>query len=175
MPFEFITDIKDAILAFERENEGLTLFIVFALGFAESIALVSLFVPSTLLFLVIGAAHNAAGGSFLPIWLAGSAGAFAGDIISYAIGAYYKDGIRDVWPFRANPHWMVKAKEFDVRWGAMSIVGSKFLGMLRPFAPVMAGSISMPWFRFLAASAFSSLLWAGLFLSPGYGFSWLSG
>lgn len=175
MSFEFVNDIKEAILAFEREHEGLTVPIVFALGFAESIALISLFVPSTVLFLVIGAAHHATGGSFVPIWLAGAAGAFLGDIVSYGVGAYYKDGIRDVWPFRANPHWMAKAKVFDQRWGALSIVASKFLGMLRPFAPVMAGTIAMPWFRFLVASAVSCLMWAGLFLSPGYGFSWLRG
>lgn len=171
MALEFLTSIKDAVLTFEREHTALTVPIVFALGFGESIALLSLFVPSTILFLGIGAAHHATGGAFTPVWIAGAAGAFTGDIVSYLMGHNYKDGIRDVWPFRNNPQWIEKARAYDEKWGALSIVGSKFLGMLRPFAPVMAGTIAMPWGRFLLASAFSSLLWAGLFLSPGYGLS----
>jgi membrane protein DedA with SNARE-associated domain len=59
----------------------------------------------------------------------------------------------------------------DEKWGALALVGSKFLGMLRPFAPVMAGTIAMPLGRFLLASAAGALLWAGVFLSPGYGLS----
>jgi membrane protein DedA with SNARE-associated domain len=169
--FEALVTLKDWVLGLARDHQQWIAPLVFVLGFAESIALVSLFVPSTILFLGIGAIHHAAGGAFVPIWLAGASGAFVGDMVSYAVGAHFKDSISGVWPFRKYPNVIGKAKDMDEKWGALALVGSKFLGMLRPFAPVMAGTISMPLGRFLFASAAGGLLWAGVFLSPGYGLS----
>ena len=171
MSFDFLVSLKDQLLTLARDHQELIGPLVFVLGFAESIALVSLFVPSTILFLGIGAIHHAAGGAFVPVWLAGASGAFVGDIVSYALGRHFKDSIHTVWPFSKYPGFIGKAKAMDEKWGAPALVGSKFLGMLRPFAPVMAGTISMPWGRFLLASAAGALIWAGVFLSPGYGLS----
>lgn len=171
MPFEFLVTLKDQALTLARDHNEYIAPLAFVLGFAESIALVSLFVPSSILFLGIGAIHHAAGGEFLPVWLAGAAGACVGDIVSYGLGYYFKDSINTVWPFRKYPGFIGKAKAMDEKWGALALIGSKFLGMLRPFAPVMAGTIAMPKVRFLLASAVGALLWAGVFLSPGYGLS----
>lgn len=147
--------------------------IVFALGFAESIVFLSFFVPSTILFLGIGGIHHAAGGTFWEVWLWGAAGAFCGDILSYAAGRFFKDDIAGVWPFSAKPEWYLMARNFESRWGFLGVIGSKFLGMMRPFVPVVAGAMKMPWPVFATASALSALLWAGVFLSPGYGLGYL--
>ncbi|MEQ1576690.1 MAG: DedA family protein [Hyphomicrobium sp.] len=174
MLLEQIVSLKDQVLDLARAHQQFIVPLVFLLGFAESIALVSLFVPSTVLFLGIGAIHHATGGAFLPIWLAGASGALFGDIVSYAIGWHFKARIYTVWPFRKYPSLMGQSKYIDQKWGALALVGSKFLGMLRPFAPVMAGTMSMPRGPFLLASAAGGLLWSGVFLSPGYGFSLLN-
>jgi len=44
---------------------------------------------------------------------------------------------------------------------------------LRPFVPMVAGAMRMPFPVFIAASAASCLAWAGAFLSPGYGIGFL--
>ena len=169
MPFEFLVSLKDQLLALARDHQELIVPLVFVLGFAESIALVSLFVPATILFLGIGVIHHAAGGAFVPVWLAGALGAFLGDFVSYAVGRRYRDTIQTVWPFRQYPDLIGRAKAMDEKWGAAALIGSKFLGMLRPFAPVMAGTLPMPWPRFALASAAGALVWAGVFLAPSYG------
>jgi len=143
--------------------------ICFVLGLGESIAVVSLFVPSTVLFLGIGGALSAAGGSFIPIWLAGAVGAFVGDVASFALGRAYKDQILQMWPLTAYPTMVPKAKVAIDKWGATSIIGSKFVGGLRPFIPLIAGMLHIPFSRFLPASAVSCLIWSGVFLAPGYG------
>ncbi len=148
--------------------------LVFALGFAESIVLVSLLVPSTILFLAIGGLHKAAGGHFISLWLAGALGAFLGDVLSYALGRYFRADIAGVWPFSKKPEWYVLARGFFRRWGAPGIIASKFLGMMRPFVPVVAGAARMRWLPFLLASAVSCLLWAGTFLGSGHGIGWLT-
>ena len=83
--------LTDGTLAFVREHLELAGVIVFALGFAESIAFVSLFVPSTILFLGIGGVHAAAGGQYWHLWLAGASGAALGDCVSYAFGRVFKN------------------------------------------------------------------------------------
>ncbi|MCB1528080.1 MAG: DedA family protein [Hyphomicrobiaceae bacterium] len=161
------------LIGFAHENIALIEPIVFALGFAESIVLVSMLVPSTILFLAIGGVHNAAGGNFFTLWLAGAAGAYLGDIVSYALGRYFRADIANLWPFSKKPEWYVLARGFFRSWGAPGIIASKFLGMMRPFVPVVAGAARMRWLPFLLASAVSCLIWAGAFLGPGHGIGWL--
>jgi membrane protein DedA with SNARE-associated domain len=165
---------KDQALALAREHIALAEPIVFALGFAESLVFVSLLVPSSALFVAIGGIHGAAGGSLLTTALAGGLGAFLGDIVSYALGRYFKADVGNVWPFTRNPGWYVASVAFFRQWGFLSVLGGKFLGFMRPFIPVVAGASSMPFPLFVLASATSSLVWAAVFLSPGYGVALLA-
>ena len=159
----------DLILGFVRDHLELAGVVVFALGFAESIAFVSLFVPSTILFLGIGGVHAAAGGQYWQLWLAGSAGAALGDCVSYAFGRVFKHDVHRVWPISKYPELLPKGRALFERWGVWSILAGKFIGGLRPFIPVVAGMMDMPWGLFLIGSVLSSLAWAGIFLAPGYG------
>jgi membrane protein DedA with SNARE-associated domain len=159
----------ESIVGFVRAHVAWTPVIVFVLGFAESIAFVSLFVPSTALFLIIGGLHSAAGGAFVPVWIAGAVGAAIGDVISYFAGRYFKNDVDRVWPFSSMPQLVPTARSLFDRWGFFSLIGAKFFGGLRPFVPVVAGIVEMPVAIFIVGAIVSSLLWAGVFLSPGYG------
>lgn len=175
MPIASLAAWKDGALDLVRQHIALAEPVVFLLGFAESIAFLSLFVPSSVLFLGIGGMHSAAGGQFWTTWLAGGVGAFIGDIVSYLLGRYYKNEIAQMWPLNHRPEWYAAALGIFKQWGFLSILGGKFLGFARPFLPVVAGASHMAWPSFLCASAVSSLAWAGVFLAPGYGLSWLMG
>ena len=156
------------IIAFVRENEFLIELIVFLLGFAESLVLVSFFVPASVLFLAIAALQSAGDGPFLPILLAGALGCLAGDIVSYMIGWRVRHRVRRIWPFRARPDLLARTRVMIRRHGVYAIVISKFVGPLRPITPLAAGATHMPWYSFAGASAASSLLWALAFLAPAY-------
>ena len=162
----------EAAVAMAMANQALAAPICFGLGFGESIAFVSLLLPSSALFLGIGGIVSAAGGSFTTLWLAGSAGAFLGDVLSYAAGRYYRGDVGRIWPFSRYPTLVPRSQAVFERWGGLSIVGGKFIGGLRPFLPVAAGMMSMPWPAFLVSSALSCLLWAGVFMAPGFGLAW---
>lgn len=161
---------------FARENEQLIELILFALGFAESLVFVSFLVPASALFLGIAALEGAAGNPLLPIILAGAAGCFAGDMLSYFIGSHLKRDIHQVWPFRKNPHWLSRTQSLFERRGIAAIFMSKFIGPLRPVVPFVAGAAQMSWLPFAGASAASSLAWSTTFLVPSYfGISFLAG
>jgi len=169
-----MTSIWTALVDFARDNVHLTEAIAFALGFAESIVFVSLLVPSTILFLGLGGVHSAAGGEFWPVWLAASAGACAGDCLTYAMGRRWREEAAQVWPMSRYPDLFPRSRAMFERWGAASIIIGKFVGMLRPFIPLVAGVSAMNVAVFVLASAASSLIWAGVVIAPGYGIALLA-
>lgn len=160
----FINQALDIV----RHHLALAEPIVFALGFAESMVFLSLLVPSSALFVGIGGIHAAAGGTFVTMWLAASAGAAIGDVITFALGRYFKRDIGAIWPLRTRPHWYVLTRQFMKRYGVAGIAVSKFGGLIRPFVPLVAGAMAMPWTRFLLVSPISCMAWSGVFLAPGY-------
>ena len=81
-----VTNTDNVVVAFIREHMALAEPAVFFMGFAEGVPLLSLFVPSTPLFLGIGAAHAAAGGQFWQLWIAASVGSILSDLLVYALG-----------------------------------------------------------------------------------------
>lgn len=170
---EWLQPIWDFLISFAREHVAWTVTIVFILGFAESIAFISLFVPSTLLFLAIGGIHSAAGGQFTHVWIAGAAGAAVGDVVSYLMGKYFKNDVHRIWPFSTMPGLIPQARSLFERWGFWTLIAGKFFGGARPFVPVAAGIMDMPWLIFMLGTITSAIIWAGVFLAPGYGLQFL--
>ncbi|MFZ4809137.1 MAG: DedA family protein [Hyphomicrobiaceae bacterium] len=156
------------VLILVRENEKFLEFALFAFAFAESILFASVFVPSTLIFIAIGALEGAADGPLFSLVVAGALGALAGDIVSLAIGYRLRGDIGRLWGLRKHPGLLKRAHAFIADWGIMAVVVSKFAGPLRPIVPMLAGATSMPWPLFLAASAASSVLWSVAVLVPAY-------
>ena len=165
---------KDIFIAFAREHIALAEPLVFAMGFAEGVPVLSLLVPSTPLFLGIGAAHAAAGGQFWTVWLAASIGAWVSDIAMYLLARHYKNGILEFRFFARHPDWWPRGHALFARWGILAVVSGKFLGVLRPFIPAIAGAVEMPMRYFLPASLIASLAWGGVFLGAGHGIKWIA-
>jgi membrane protein DedA with SNARE-associated domain len=159
----------EMIVAFLRDNQYLADPLVFILGFAEGVPVVSLFVPSSALFLAIGSMQGAFGGSFTSLWLSATVGAILGDLVTYALGRYFKDDAQHVWPLSRRPELLTKGRNLIDRWGILAILGGKFLGFMRPFLPITAGVMEMNFIVVCCASVLSSLVWSGVFLAPGFG------
>lgn len=155
-------------LEFVRENETSIEIALFIFAFAESIIFASVFVPSTPIFIGIGALEGAAEGPLFPLIVAGTLGAIAGDLASFAIGYRFRSKLPELWPLRNHPEQLARARAFVERWGLAAILASKLSGPLRPIVPMLVGASEMPRLRFFAASAVSSVIWAVLVLAPAY-------
>lgn len=165
----------ETVVAFLRDNQYLADPLVFLLGFAEGVPVVSLFVPSSALFVAIGSMQGAFGGNFISLWLSATVGAILGDLVTYGIGRYFKDDARRVWPLSRRPELLAAGRKLIDRWGILAILGGKFLGFMRPFLPITAGIMEMNFAVFCAASVLSSLAWSGVFLAPGFGLGQFAG
>ncbi|MFM8992282.1 MAG: DedA family protein [Alphaproteobacteria bacterium] len=141
--------------------------VIFVLAFGESLALVSLLFPATVVLFGIGALIGAGGLDFWPLWLAAAIGAALGDSVSYWLGARYGQAIFAMWPLRRHPEMLPHGMRFFARWGVASVFLGRFFGPLRASVPLIAGICAMPRIPFQLANWGSALVWAAGILAPG--------
>ncbi|MGE0765953.1 MAG: DedA family protein [Hyphomicrobiaceae bacterium] len=158
-----------AIIEFMQGHIAYAEPLVFALGFAEGIPGLSILVPSSAIFLAVGAAHSSAGGEFWNLWLSASLGCVVGDWVTYSLGRVLRSDVTRLRYFAVHPDAIAAGHAVFERWGPLAVLAGKFTGFARPFIPVVAGILTMPPHLFFLSSAVSSIAWAGVFLSPGYG------
>ena len=162
-------ETSEQLLMLVRAHAYLALPLVFCVGFLKSIAVVSLLIPSTVMFAGIAAAYSATGGTFAPLWLGAAAGATAGDALSYAVGHHYRHGVARMWPLSRAPELLPRGEVLFKRWGVGSVLGAKFVWGMRPLIPIVAGIYRMPFPIFLSATSLSSMIWAGIGMGVGFG------
>ena len=102
-----------------------------------------------------------------PAWIAacGSAGAIAGDSVGFYIG--HRVGkplfgwLGRKFPRHFGPSHVAVAERFFTRHGAWAVFFGRFIALLRIFSGPLAGSLHMPYGRFLIANASGGIAWAG--------------
>ncbi|MBI2779346.1 MAG: LssY C-terminal domain-containing protein [Gammaproteobacteria bacterium] len=140
---------------------------VFLLSISESLLIVGLFVPGTIVMFGIGTL--VATGS-LELWETlgwATLGAIVGDGVSYWIGYYYKDRLRGMWPLRRYPGLVARGETFFLRHGGKSVLFGRFVGPVRPVIPTIAGMMGMSPMRFTVVNVASAVTWAPAYLLPG--------
>lgn len=164
------------VIEFVRANEAWAVPIVFLLGFGESLAFLSLVLPSTVILLGIGGLIGASGIDFWRLWLAAGIGGTLGYAVSYWAGAYFKESIVRFWPFSRHPEMLPRGEVFFKKYGVFAVFLGHFFGPVRAVVPVVAGMYSMPQLPFQVANIASAFLWAAGVLGPStLGVKWLFG
>jgi membrane protein DedA with SNARE-associated domain len=162
-----LESLRATVVDFVRLNQGLAPFLVAFLAFGESLAVVSLLFPATVLLVAIGAVTASAELSFWPIWLGAAVGAWLGDLISYEVGRHFEDRAHTVWPLNRHRELIAKGEDFTRRYGVGAIFIGKFFGPLRAFVPLAAGVFEMPRALFQPADIVAALVWAFVLLTFG--------
>ncbi|WP_020677583.1 bifunctional DedA family/phosphatase PAP2 family protein [Geopsychrobacter electrodiphilus] len=144
-----------------------TYLAIFLISLSESLALVGLLVPGTVMMVGIGALAGSGAISLKITLLAAMAGAISGDGLSYWLGHHYHQGIKELWPFRKHPQLLQRGEEFFHKHGGKSVLFGRFVGPVRPVIPVIAGMLDMPVRRFLLVNILSAIGWAFAYILPG--------
>jgi len=155
------------VVEFVRGHEDWAAPIVFALAFAESLAFLSLILPSWAALVAIGAVMRTGGIEFVPVWIAGGLGAAFGDWLSYWFGIRFKKSIAGMWPFSRHPRLLPRGEAFIKRWGVLAVLIGRFSGPLRASVPIVAGILAMPYWPFQLANFSSAFVWAAVLLKLG--------
>jgi membrane protein DedA with SNARE-associated domain len=166
--------VTHQVLEFLRVHQAWAPPIVAVLAFGESLAIVSLLLPATVILWAVGALIGAGGLDFWPIWLAAAVGAALGDWLSYWLGFHYHEPIARMWPLSRHPELIPRAQTLFQRWGVYGVFIGRFFGPVRAIVPLVAGASQMPRLPFQLANWTSAFVWATTTLAPGaFGVAWL--
>jgi membrane protein DedA with SNARE-associated domain len=164
-----LQEIADAVALFVRQHPGWALPIVFFLAFGESLCIVSLVLPATFILAGIVSVLAAGGAQFSELWpaiLVAGVGGTLGYATSYWIGLYFKDSIRDVWPFRTHPRLIPRGERFFAKYGFAGVFLGHFFGPIRGVIPLAAGMFGMRQSSFQMANVISAFIWAVGVMAP---------
>lgn len=169
-----VEQLTAPLVDFVRHNQGWAPVIVGALAFGESLAVLSVLFPATVMLVAIGALIGAADLAFWPIWLGAVVGGSLGDWVSYEFGRWVGPSAKHRWPLNKQPHLVDRSEKFIGRFGVWGVFLGRFFGPLRALVPLVAGLFDMPRLPFQAANVASAMVWAMGLLGPGAGLiGWL--
>ncbi|MDH5216657.1 MAG: VTT domain-containing protein [Gammaproteobacteria bacterium] len=140
---------------------------VFLIAMSESLLVVGLIVPGTVLMFGVGTLVGAGVLGFWETFLWAFLGAIIGDGVSFWIGYFFSDQVTGIWPFRKKPHLLDRAQTFFLKHGGKSILFGRFVGPVRPIIPAVAGMMKMSPLKFTYINIASAIGWAPANLIPG--------
>ncbi|MFQ5842069.1 MAG: VTT domain-containing protein [Thermodesulfobacteriota bacterium] len=157
----------ESIVNVIANNPHAAYLVVFLISLSESLAFVGLLVPGTVLMFGVGAVIATGALSLKPTLIVATAGAIAGDGISYWLGRYYHQRLRNLWPFHHHPQLLSRGETFFLRHGGKSVLFGRFVGPVRPVIPIVAGMLDMPPMKFTLVNVLSAVGWAFAYILPG--------
>lgn len=160
-------DIIAKLILALQQHSTLSLFFVFLVAFSESLIVVGLIVPGAILMMLFGALIAMDALALWPTIFFAISGAVAGDSLSYWLGRRFRTRLHNFWPLSRKPEVILRANHFFDQHGVKSIFFSRFIGLLRPVIPAIAGMARVPAKKFIITNISSALLWAPLYLLPG--------
>jgi membrane protein DedA with SNARE-associated domain len=147
-----------------------TYLLVGGLAFLETGAFVGLIAPGEFTVL-LGGAVASQGDISLPLiiavtWLC----AFAGDSVSFLLGARLGRGflVGHGERFRITPERLEMVDGYFARHGGKTILIGRFIGLVRALAPFIAGSSKLPYRNFAPYSILGTGLWSAALILLGY-------
>jgi membrane protein DedA with SNARE-associated domain len=121
--------------------------------------------------LIAAAAYAGAGRlNIVAVGLVAVLAAVAGDNVGYAVGFFGGRALVERFGkyVGLTSQRLDKAEGFFRRYGGVVVMGARFIEGLRQANGIVAGTIRMPWPRFLLFNTLGAVLWVGAWASAGY-------
>ena len=145
--------------------------ILFAVIFCETGLVVTPFLPGDSLLFAVGAlaAIDTSGTLNAPLlFVLLAAAAVLGNTLNYSIGRAIGPPAFSGRYRLLKVEYLHRTEDFFKRYGGMAVALSRFMPIIRTFAPFVAGVGRMPYGRFLGYNLLGGTLWVALFLWGGY-------
>jgi membrane protein DedA with SNARE-associated domain len=142
------------------------------LAFLETGAGVGLVAPGELAVILGGVSAGQGQIGLVPLIAVVWACAVAGDLSSYGLGRRFGRGFvsRHGGRVGITPQRLSQAESFLAVHGAKTIILGRFVGLIRPMTPFVAGISRMPARRFIPCTVVAAGVWATTFSLLGYAF-----
>lgn len=148
----------------------LTYAILFMIIFCETGLVVTPFFPGDSLLFAAGAFAAAGDLNIAALFLILAVAAILGNIVNYFIGKWLGEKI-----FTEDAHvlkraYLLRTHAFYEKYGAKTIVLSRFVPVIRTVAPFVAGAGTMKMKTFMIYNAIGGIAWVTIVLFGGYFF-----
>lgn len=160
--------LDTTLLTVATEMPGHTLFVFFVVIFAETGLVIMPFLPGD--SFVFAAGTLAAAGAISPV--AGFAvlviAAILGNALNFFVGFRFGHWVLNHPFVGVRSAHIAKTEAFFEKYGAATIILSRFFPIVRTVAPFLAGMGSMSYGRFMAYNVIGAVLWIVSFYWGGY-------
>src|SRR5271169_693932 len=161
--------------AMQAHGTAWTYAVLFAIIFSETGFVVTPFLPGDSLLFAAGALAATPDSPLRVGWLLVllSAAAIGGNTVNYSVGRLFGDKLAAKFPRIIKPKYLEKTHAFYEKYGGETIIITRFVPIVRTFAPFVAGIGHMSYVKFTAYNVAGGGLWVGLLLFGGYWFGQL--
>jgi membrane-associated protein len=145
--------------------------ILFAVIFCETGLVVTPFLPGDSLLFAVGALAAVDTSGTLQIWpafLLLATAAVLGNTLNYQIGRLIGPPAFSGRYRLLKVEYLHRTEDFFKRYGGLAVALSRFMPIIRTFAPFVAGVGRMPYARFIGYNLLGGIAWVMLFLWGGY-------
>lgn len=168
---DFVLHLDKHLVEILTEYDVWIYAILFVIVFAETGFVVTPILPGDSLLFAVGAlaAVDSSGTLSVPLlWLLLAFAAIAGNTLNYSIGrAIGPPAFSGRYRF-LKVEYLRRTEAYFVQHGGLAIVLSRFIPIIRTFAPFVAGVGQMPYGRFQAYNFAGGLGWVTLFIWAGF-------
>ncbi|QNQ18994.1 DedA family protein [Kosakonia sp. SMBL-WEM22] len=152
---------------FITQSAMYSLVAIALVAFFESLALVGLILPGTVMMAALGALIGSGEVNFWHAWLAGIVGCLLGDWLSFWLGWRFKKPLHR-WSFLKKHKALLDKTEHALHEHSLfTILVGRFVGPTRPLVPMVAGMLDLPIRKFLPPNIIGCLLWPPFYFLPG--------
>ncbi len=141
---------------------------VFLIAMIESLVITGIFIPGTLIIIFLGFLSAQDSFSILLLLLLVTLGGIVGDILSFVLGQKKGDWVLKLTHKVFKKDYLKVGREFFEKHGDKSILIGRFVAILRPFTPFVAGVFKMKIQKFLLWNISSAILWSTTYILLGY-------
>jgi len=168
---DFILHVDTHLVEIIRDYGTWTYLVLFMIIFSETGFVVTPFLPGDSLLFVIGALGASDALDFklaLPLLIIAAIG---GNTLNYFIGRMLGDKILAMKNSRLiKKEYLHKTQAFYKKHGGKAIIMSRFIPIIRTFAPFVAGLGKMKFMKFCFFNIIGGMAWVLLFMFAGYFF-----
>jgi membrane-associated protein len=168
---DFVLNLDEHLVELLQQYGVWLYAILFLIVFAETGLVVTPWLPGDSLLFAVGTLAAIDTSGTLDVTTVGVlliVAAILGNSCNYAIGRWLGPQVFSGRYRFLKTEYLHKTEEYFVRHGGKTIVLSRFLPILRTFAPFVAGVGRMPYGRFQAFNVSGALAWVVIFLGGGY-------
>jgi len=144
--------------------------ILFLIVFCETGLVVTPFLPGDSLLFAAGALAALGQMDIHFLFLLMAIAAIAGNTVNYTVGRYLGEKVFSADARILKQEYLDRTHHFFERHGGKTIVITRFVPIVRTFAPFVAGAGGMTYSRFLFYNVAGGIAWTASFLYGGYFF-----